>query len=780
MTHDDDASAARLSEVLEAFCRQVEEGQDPDPAQVLAAHPDLEELAECLEGLALAEELRAELRPPDGDLAVPAASPGNYQILREVGRGGMGVVYEALDLRLNRRVALKMIKSGDLASPEDRQRFLAEAQHVAQLQHPNIVQIFEVGEQGGRPFLALEFVAGRSLAEQIRLAPLPVRQAAELVEVLARAMHFAHEQQIVHRDLKPGNILLAATRADRQESGFATPEATTSSSLATAKITDFGLAKRLDDATDLTHTGAVMGSPPYMAPEQAAGRLNEIGPVTDVYALGVILYETLTGRPPFRAATTMDTLRQVLHEEPVPPRRLQPLVPIDLQTICLKCLHKERGKRYPSALALAEDLARFLRGEPILARPVGAGGRLWRWCRRNPVVASLTAVAAALFLLVVGLAGLRLIDASAVRAREAGRREEILAGNRYAAEGVASTILLQFQQLAAAVDQTASDPRLVALMQQQDRAGLRRFFQETHAADPERGIVGPDGTSAFHTWHVLNREGKLLADVPPHGKVVVDVDFPGRDYFQGALLHAGEAGLARIHVSRAYQSENDRLFKMTLSTVVYAGAPDKKNVVGVVCATLPTSATLGSLRLNDERRTAVLVGRRDTRPPRGPAPAELPVEYLILVHPAYGELPAYGRGLLAEPMPLELLRVVPQLRPGGELQLTQRASAPDSLLHPTYEDPLGKRHPHYAGRWLAAFAPVGNTEMVVIVQQRDDSRIEASETAVVDWLLLLIALLTLAAFAVGWLLWRRQRGSKSLAGQGQNSPVASTITLGPQ
>jgi serine/threonine-protein kinase len=308
--------------------------------------------------------------PPGG--AGAEAIPG-HEVLGELGRGGMGVVYQARHLGLNRLVAVKMILAGGHAGAADLARFRREAQAIAQLKHPNIVQVFEVGEQNGLPYFSLEFCGGGSLAQKLAGTPQPPREAAALVQTLARAMQAAHAKGIVHRDLKPGNVLL-------DDDG-------------TPKITDFGLAKKLDEAGQ-TLPGVVMGTPSYMAPEQAESK--EVGPPADGYALGAILYECLTGRPPFRAATRLDTIVQVLSAEPVPPRRLNPAVPRDLETICLKCLQKEPGKRYVSAQALADDLQRFLKHEPILARPATARERFAKWCRRNPrlaVVSGLVVVA---------------------------------------------------------------------------------------------------------------------------------------------------------------------------------------------------------------------------------------------------------------------------------------------------------------------------------------------------------------------------------------------------
>jgi WD40 repeat protein/serine/threonine protein kinase/tetratricopeptide (TPR) repeat protein len=321
--------------------------------------------------------------------------PG-YEVLRELGRGGMGVVYQARHRTLGRVVALKMLLGGAFAGPQERERFKTEAEAAARLQHPNIVQIFEVGEEKGCPYLALEYVDGGSLDQKLQGTPLPARQAAGLVETLARAVHEAHRRGIVHRDLKPANILLQR-KSEIAKPQFEKDGIGVVSHLAfgipdfSPKVTDFGLAKRLDVATAHTQSGALLGTPDYMAPEQAGGGSKEVGPPADVYALGAILYYLLAGRPPFRAATPLETLLRVRSEEAVPPSLLQPAVPRDLETVCLKCLEKDPTKRYSSAAGLAEDLERFLQYMPVQARPVGRAERLWRWCRRNPLVAGLEA-----------------------------------------------------------------------------------------------------------------------------------------------------------------------------------------------------------------------------------------------------------------------------------------------------------------------------------------------------------------------------------------------------
>jgi lipopolysaccharide biosynthesis regulator YciM len=452
--------------------RRLLEGSAGPEADAFTAH--LESCRVCqeaLEGLTAAcpypdatratiadRPVTVEWREKPGDAARETESlpvvPG-YELLGRVGRGGMGVVYKAWQVGLRRVVALKMAAAD--AGDSSLARFRVEAEAVARLAHANIVPVFEVGEYDGRPVMAMEFVEGGSLAGKLAGSPLPPRDAARLVELLARAAHYAHGRGVLHRDITPGNVLLAAD--------------------GTPKLTDFGLAKLLAGGPGLTRSEAVMGTPSYMPPEQAAGNTRAVGPASDVYSLGAVLYECLTGRAPFRATTPLETLALVTGSEPVPPRRLQPGVPRDLQTICLKCLRKEPAKRYNTAESLADDLGRFLDGRPVVARPVGPAERLVLWARRRPALASLAAS-----VMVVAVGSAVLLTSAYERERQARRDEE---GQRRLAEDNERKALASADAEHAA--KVAAEKRLGQIEKANDI--LASIFKDLNPREEEKGGI---------------------------------------------------------------------------------------------------------------------------------------------------------------------------------------------------------------------------------------------------------------------------------------------------
>jgi WD40 repeat protein len=426
--------------------RTKDQAPDSAPVQPTVAHSPDGTASGCPD-----PEGTRSYHPDVGDDSPTAAAdhslpsiPG-YAIEAVLGRGGMGIVYRARHLALKRTVALKMVLAGGHAGPRELARFKIEAEAVARLQHPNIVQIHEVGEAGGHPYFALEYLEGGSLAKRLVGKSLAPAEAASLVEALARAMQLAHSRNVVHRDLKPSNVLLAAD--------------------GTPKVTDFGLARRLDDDSGQTQAGAVVGTPSYMAPEQAAGEAHAAGPAADIYALGAVLYECLTGRPPHRGETIAETLDLVRTREPEPPCRLRPSLPRDLETICLKCLRKEPERRYASAEALAEDLRRWAAGEPIAARPVGSLERTVLWIRRKPARAGLV-----LALVLLGVAVVTFAAVIAIREHQAA---EELAGYN--------------QDLLRA--QGEKEAALRKALQESARLALDRGLNLCEAGDVGRGLI---------------------------------------------------------------------------------------------------------------------------------------------------------------------------------------------------------------------------------------------------------------------------------------------------
>lgn len=377
-----DANDDQRFVLLEAYVEQLQQGLAPDRQGLLQAHPELASALNCveaLEGLLPPASAQAAAGQPHDRLPTALSSEGDspgeigdFELLAELGRGGMGVVFKARQKSLDRLVAIKIILGNQLASPEQLRRFAVEARAAAQVQHPHVVSIFETGRANGQPYLAMRYVDGVDLATLLAGGRLDREQAVRLLMTIARAVEHMHAHGIVHRDLKPSNILIDAAGQPY--------------------VTDFGLAKLIGADGESTATGLIAGTPSYMSPEQAAGKLGRVGPATDVYALGAILYTLLTGGPPFRADSPLDTIVQVVEREPVRPRAIDRRIPRSLELICLKCLEKNPARRYASAAELADDLERFCKGESVTAQSPRWWQRVWRWARRAPALASHLAV----------------------------------------------------------------------------------------------------------------------------------------------------------------------------------------------------------------------------------------------------------------------------------------------------------------------------------------------------------------------------------------------------
>jgi len=488
----------QLYEILAAYFEAVEAGQAPDRTEWLARYPDrAEEIAGFLKEqdrlLKITEPLRpsAEVEASEDSVSAPATTagdvtagltpdpgletePGNesarypagtkvryigdYELFGEIARGGMGVIFRARQRSLNRPVALKMLLAGALMAEGDEQRFRQEAEAAANLDHPNIVPIFEVGRHDGHSYFSMKLVEGGSLARRLPDFSADPRAAARLMVMVARAVYHAHERGVLHRDLKPSNILLSG--------GPDTPIGQLE-----PHVTDFGLAKRVEGDPGLTQSGAIMGTPSYMAPEQASGKKGVVTVATDVYGLGAVLYAILAGRPPFQGDSVLETIAQVKDRALDPPSSHGRRVDRDLETICLRCLEKEPGRRYSSAKAVAEDLERWLAGAPILARPAGRAERAWRWCRRNPAVAALSGAVASLVIL--ALAGLVVSNRTIARERDQARRQREKAD--YRAQQARHAVDQMYTRVAE--DWLANQPRLEPL-QSEFLIQALRFYEE--------------------------------------------------------------------------------------------------------------------------------------------------------------------------------------------------------------------------------------------------------------------------------------------------------------
>ena len=624
----------------------------------------------------IVESLRQAPPPPEA----PGTRFANYELVERLAQGGMGVVYKARDVELGRLIALKVILTGRFATEAEIARFHHEAEAAANLDHPNIVPIYEIDEHEGWPYFTMKFVEGGSLANHIARFRRDPRSTARMMATVAGAVHYGHRRGVLHRDLKPHNILI-------DEHGQ-------------PHVADFGVAKRLTDDAQMTRTGTVIGTPAYMSPEQAAGRTKEVTVAADVYSLGAILYEILTGRPPFEADSPVDVLRAVIEDEPVPPRQIDGRIDRDLETICLKCLDKDRRQRYRSAEELEQELTRWCCGELIRARPVSRAARVVRWVRRNPVIAGGAVGTIALIVATI------IVALSVAGQREAQVLDEVRRGNLWSARTAAISYLWQLEQFSRTVEQLAMDGPLVERLGRGDVDGARRWL---HDVSQRHGL-----SEGFESWLLLDGSGVTI-DRDPSIPELIGRDFDVRDYFIGAMRHAGDRGRAAVHVSRVFKSEADGLYKFALSAPVSGDEASDSKPLGVIVATIAPASTIGSLRLNDERRVAALAGRID--PSSAGEDASGDAGYRLLFHPGY-----HQRDEAVEVRNAHLLQMPAPRDDQPELQIIEPSDGAGAvgLTDDHFNDPLSVRDARYAGRWLAAFAPVGNTPLIVIVQQRYD------------------------------------------------------------
>ncbi|WP_437567137.1 serine/threonine protein kinase [Sorangium sp. So ce542] len=643
----------------------------------------------------------------DGPL--PSLRLGGYEILDRIDAGGMGVVYRARQVLADGRiVALKMLQGGVFASEAAARLFQREIALVSRLDHPNIVPIYDVGEHEGRAYFTMKLMAGGTLSARLERYRDP-RRAAGLVAKLARAVHEGHRLHILHRDLKPANILF-----DKEGEPY---------------VADFGVAKLLGDDGG-TMTGDRLGTPGYMAPEQARGQAKRVTAAADIFSLGVMLYELLTGRRPFDAPTPMQSLRRTIEEEPAAPRSVRRDLPRDLETICLTCLRKEPERRYGSAEALAEDLERWLRGEPVEARSPGPLRRALRWCARYPAAVALILAATLAFAGAVATA----------RAQQEARRQEVLEGNVYAARTVAGAVLAQLWYYGVLVSRAAADPRAAALVEQPHLPALEEL---------RKAYVGRDGGPSLVSWFVVDREGALLLHWPRSAAPLGNYAF--RDYFQGArrIAEGPDPGVA--YVSRAFRSETDHHHKFALAAPIRGASGE---FAGALIAAIATDSRLGALQLSDGRRSAALAARRDRE--RGePAPAS--DEFTVLVHDGldHGESAGLRSAILSGLLPAAPASGAPVL---DQLRLPP----PDRVASlDDWHDPLAERDPaKYGGAFLAGMAPVGHTDLVVIVQSRADEAVALDadpRLRLVSWSGVALALLGLASAAASAARRRRRR-----------------------
>lgn len=665
-----------LDELIAAYLVAAEKGRAPEPAEWLARNPDhAAELAAFLEnldsfggflGLPASRTIEATIPWNDGNhphsvdnTRLQGEPFGGYQLLNEIGQGGMGTVHRA---RLNGTtllVALKQVRT-DAMSPMAVQRFREEVEAAASLRHPNIVPVYHVGEENGRPYFTMALIEGGSLENSLSRYHDQFQAIAQLMIKIARAVHYAHMRQLLHRDLKPANILL-------DEAGE-------------PHVADFGLAARLNDMGVVTSTGPASGSLPWMAPETLDGE-RTLTTAVDVWSLGVILYQLLTAVRPFPGRNWHEVHASILNATPALPRTLNPRVPRDLEAICRRCLARDPEQRYESASAVANELERWLRDEPIRARPAASSERFSRWFRRNPGIAIGSLIAMAL--LITGF----ILSLALFRDQEKITRQVVCQDNAYAAQLAAWSLLRRLEQHETFVRETAEDPEFLKACASDDpktMAHTLTYLRQKIETPP------PPGTVGIASLFVLNEKGTILA-ITPEVKRVAGFDLHERDYFQGALARVNRVGRERVHLSRVFSSRNDHLQKLAISIPFQ---PTPGGPVWVLAATIPPNPTLGlHVKPKDRHLVALLAPGED-------------MGYVILVHPAYEanrEVVAYPEDDLAR------LRA-----PDGQLLITQDEN---------YRDPVQLREHEAQDRWLAGFAPVEGTDLIVVVQQRYEEAI---------------------------------------------------------
>jgi serine/threonine protein kinase len=534
-----------LDEALAEYVMRTDRGEAVDREEFIASHPELaDELRAYFADADAVDQMLDSAAESMAGAATGAETPlkkvryfGDYELLEEIGRGGMGVVYKAMQTSLMRTVAVKMILGGRLSRGDEVDRFRREAAAAAQLKHRSIVAIHEVGEYEGHHYFSMDYIAGHSLDAIVRQNPLAPRRAAGYLRLIAEAIECAHKQGILHRDLKPSNVLIDANDVP--------------------VVTDFGLAKLVESDSDLTSSGMVLGSPSYMPPEQALGNTKVLRVTSDVYSLGATFYEMLTGRPPFRAESPTATIYQVVHSEVVSPRMLNPAIDRDVETICLKCLEKDATRRYETAEALAGDLGRYLEGRPIVARPVSRPARLWRWCKRNPTVAALTA--AIFTLLVVGTVVSTLLAIAAHReaTRATNEAERATAAEKKTLREAAAREIESIRRLAE-----RGDWRAVL-------TGLDSPALAYHDDPVQRALWRVEAFSALNQHKKAADAIEKLAASNPGGKHAGEILL-----WQGDVLRLKDAERSRRLIERALHKD----MKLPPADAAYAEALLKKTV----------------------------------------------------------------------------------------------------------------------------------------------------------------------------------------------------------